>query len=366
MNTSTTLGYIVIALLCLLIATEVDWVQNRVSFGADSKNTIVQKSSLVKKLQLTPIKYNNPGLVVDLGVGLWAWPLPMDFDGDGDFDLVVDCPDVPYNGIYFFENDSKAGTKMPVFKPAVRLAASRKNIQICYVDGKPRILIPGHELIDFQKNKFSKPKKIYPATKIHPGKTRANQWTYADYDGDGVLDLIVGVGDWTEYGWDNAFNSKGQWTRGPLHGFVYLLRNNGSTAKPKYEKPVKIQAGDKPIDVYGRPSPNLADFDGDGDLDIICGEFLDKFTYFENIGNRKAPKYTTGRRLTFKNQPLAVDLQMFTAVALDWDRDGDVDLIIGDEDGRVALVEHTGKTNKRMPQFSAAEIFPATGRLPEV
>ena len=41
---------------------------------------------------LERIKYNNPGLVVDLGVGLWAWPLPMDYDGDGDYDIVVCCP----------------------------------------------------------------------------------------------------------------------------------------------------------------------------------------------------------------------------------------------------------------------------------
>ena len=51
---------------------------------------------------LERLRYNNPGLVVDLGVGLWAWPLPMDFDGDGDHDLVVVCPDQPYNGTYFF------------------------------------------------------------------------------------------------------------------------------------------------------------------------------------------------------------------------------------------------------------------------
>ena len=39
--------------------------------------------------ELQRLQYNNPGLVVDLGVGLWAWPLPMDFDGDGVYDLVV-------------------------------------------------------------------------------------------------------------------------------------------------------------------------------------------------------------------------------------------------------------------------------------
>jgi len=37
---------------------------------------------------LERLKYNNPGLVVDLGVGLQPWPLPMDYDGDGDNDLV--------------------------------------------------------------------------------------------------------------------------------------------------------------------------------------------------------------------------------------------------------------------------------------
>jgi hypothetical protein len=33
---------------------------------------------------------------------------------------------------------------------------------------------------------------------------------------------------------------------------------------------------------------------------------------------------------------------MIIPVALDWDKDGDLDLIVGDEDGRVAFVEHTG------------------------
>ncbi len=60
--------------------------------------------ALAEEPQLERIQFNNPGLVVDLGVGLWAWPLPMDYDQDGDLDLVVSCPDKPYNGSYFFEN----------------------------------------------------------------------------------------------------------------------------------------------------------------------------------------------------------------------------------------------------------------------
>ena len=52
--------------------------------------------------KLKPLKYNNPGLEVDLGVGLWAWPMPLDYDNDGDMDLLVACPDKPSNGVFFF------------------------------------------------------------------------------------------------------------------------------------------------------------------------------------------------------------------------------------------------------------------------
>ena len=52
------------------------------------------------KDSLERISYHHPGLSVDLGVGLWAWPLPMDYDQDGDLDLLVSCPDVPFNGLY--------------------------------------------------------------------------------------------------------------------------------------------------------------------------------------------------------------------------------------------------------------------------
>src|ERR1700728_413424 len=51
-----------------------------------------------------PIRYRNPGLEVDLGVGLWPVPLPMDYDRDGDLDLLVSTSNKPSGGIYLFEN----------------------------------------------------------------------------------------------------------------------------------------------------------------------------------------------------------------------------------------------------------------------
>jgi len=315
---------------------------------------------------LEPIKYNNPGLVVDVGVGLWCWPLPMDADGDGDLDLILVCPDKPYNGIYLFENPG--GSKMPAFKPARRLGAAVSNVQVSYIDGKPRVLTPGQEHRQFLKQGLAKPTKLpvkvdfYTTEGREPNdqrkyRLRANQWKYADYDGDGRLDLIVGIEDWSDYGWDNAFNSKGEWVRGPLHGYVHVLRNTGKNETPRYAPAVKLMAGGKPIDVFGMPSPNLGDFDGDGDLDLLCGEFVDRFTYFENVGARTEPRYAAGRLLRCGEDLLRMNLCMIVPVAIDWDGDGDMDLIVGEEDGRVAFVEHTGKVVDGLPQFNPPVYF---------
>ena len=143
---------------------------------------------------LTRIRYNNPGLTVDLGVGLWAWPLPMDYDGDGDLDLLVSSGGVPYEGTYFFENPGS--DKLPVFKPGVRVGDYRTNVQLS-PDGT--VMTPGVSYPDFKTSGFENPQPAGLKTEdfhTSEGRVRANQWKRVDLDGDGVLDFVVGIGDW--------------------------------------------------------------------------------------------------------------------------------------------------------------------------
>ncbi|MEI6713883.1 MAG: VCBS repeat-containing protein [Verrucomicrobiota bacterium] len=310
---------------------------------------------------LERLKYNHPGLTVDLGVGLWAFPMPLDFNGDGKLDLVVSCPDKPYNGTYFFENAAPPGANatLPVFKPGRRISKGLQFASLSLVGNQPRILTPGKEFPDFLQTGLETETKLPLNPNVHNKPVRGNIWRYADFDGDGKTDLLIGVDDWSEYGWDNAYNAAGEWTNGPLRGFVYWLQNTGSNEAPVYAAPVRLNAGDKPLETFGWPSPCLADFKSTGKLDLICGEFLDGFTYFENIGSGSAPNYAPGRRLKLSDgSPLHMDLEMITPTVFDWNRDGKPDLIVGDEDGRVAFIENTGTLSiDGSPQFNAPVYF---------
>ena len=304
--------------------------------------------------RLVRLPYNHPGLVVDLGVGLWAVPMPVDWDGDGDYDLLCYTVDKPYHGLYFFENTA-GNVDWPIFKPAVRLSDVGRNVMISYDGDRYFVTEPGKVYPNFQQTLFEEPVDIPYAPTFKA--TRANQWKYFDYDGDGVRDLVVGAGDWTDYGWDDAYNEKGEWTNGPLHGHIYVMRNTGINEAPAYAEAMQVQAGGAPLDVYGCPSPNFVDLDGDGDLDIIAGEFLDRISYFENTGTRTEPVYAAGRFLEMNGKTLHLDLQMLQVVVFDWNRDGNPDIIVGEEDGRVVMLLGTGRFQDGLPEFTPPRYF---------
>ncbi|MBC2595242.1 VCBS repeat-containing protein [Ruficoccus amylovorans] len=309
---------------------------------------------------LQRLPYNaEEGQLADLGVGLWGWPFPYDVNGNGLTDLVLVSGASPYRGTYFFENTGKKDpqTGADVFKKAVYIGPGRNDITPSYMpDGSMRVLGAGVEYPDFLKSGTKKSQKLdigIDEKDIHQtsGRVRGKQWSYVDYDKNGVMDLIVGVGDWTDYGWDNAYDENGRWTNGPLHGYVYLLRNEGTNDKPSYAAPERLMVDDVPLDVYGMPSPVFADFLQDGKQHLICGEFVDGLTFFENIGTADQPKFARGKRLRYQGELITLPLCMIVVVGYDWNGNGLTDLVVAQEDGLVAVLENTGNIVDGMPEF---------------
>lgn len=343
--------------------------------GADGWLQLVTEIEDAKFLRFAPpacgitrLKYNNPDAKPYLKVGLWAWPAAVDYDGDGRLDLVVSCSDVPYGGTHVFVNPG--GGVLPVFKKGRRVAKGMDNFarMTSVGDGRSDLCTPGRRFDDFPVNGYTKPQEFTGVNQnVHPCTVRGNIWREVDFDGDGYKDILIGVDDWhlvsRALWWGGEvenFTKDGMWIGPRPEGLVYLVRNLGAAGSvPAYGVAERLKLADGSIlRTEGNPMPMCADWDGDGDLDLICGEFVDGFTYFENVGTRSSPRFAPGRRVvTSYGSRLAMELAMITPSAVDWDGDGRLDIICGDEDGRVAFIRNTGTRLNGVPVFEPPQYF---------
>jgi hypothetical protein len=146
----------------------------------------------------------------------------------------------------------------------------------------------------------------------------------ADWDLDGRVDLLVGA----------------EWNR------ILFYRNVGEPGGPglEFAGPLCTDQGevltlpvtpveDSPPDVFTRdyyPVPEAADWDADGDLDLLAGGYITgRIYFFENVaGPRETPRLRLSGPVEADGAP--IDVSWCAAPdAADVDRDGDLDLVSG-------------------------------------
>ena len=153
--------------------------------------------------------------------------------------------------------------------------------------------------------------------------------TFVDIDGDGDMDAFVGE--------DN--------------GVMNYFENTGTASSPVFGSPVTGAFGLP--DVGDDSAPTFVDIDNDGDMDLFVGESSGNINYYENTGTASNASFAAGVSDPFGLTDRNNDAEITFA---DLDGDGDLDAIVGDDDGRLYYHENTGSASS--PSFAAAVANP--------
>jgi hypothetical protein len=138
----------------------------------------------------------------------------------------------------------------------------------------------------------------------------------ADWDGDGDYDLIVGN----------------------INGDVYLVPNEGTAKSYAFGKEEALAAHGRAVHVGSRAGPCVADWDGDGDLDLLVGADDGSVSLYRNIGTQTEPKLAVSLTLVGPSEARGPNQASREArrgarskiCVADWNGDGKPDLLIGD------------------------------------
>ncbi len=154
-----------------------------------------------------------------------------------------------------------------------------------------------------------------------------NAPAFADLDGDGKLDLVVGV--------LGGSNDPIKTTIANLH---YFNRSPAGAWVHRTDQLLPM------IDVGSESVPSMVDLDGDGDLDLVVANKIEpveratsRIYWFENTGTRGAPAFRMGRVLPIRGRYHQVPAWG------DLDGDGKLDALIGSYTARVAWYRGEGR-----------------------
>lgn len=287
-----------------------------------------------------------------------ATPRAADLDQDGDLDLVVSARD----NIFLFDNEGNAGSShfhthtqpLPSQWSTARIPASQ--FLDWNNDGRPDLFTRAHYSIRLNSgvgNPWSWKEEIPILPKgqfIAHASGIGDDWFWPfldDLDQDGQLDILFG--DWHGHVWFHKNRSTDEHREFDIEG---------SKLKHRSGDPIKV--GPIGLDVKtnfnalqgARTVLTVADFDRDGQRDLVVGDTYGKVRLFRNVGTPAEPVFADPVEIGDLGIRLLVD-------ATDWNQDGWTDVIAGAANGRVRVFLNNGeKSTARFAEGFDPELPP--------
>ena len=309
--------------------------------------------------EMAKMEYHNPTAIVDLDVGFKSVPMPMDFDGDGDLDLLVsEASSYVEAGVYYFENIGTS--KNPLFRHGARVSSERfrlghdgKFFVVSVVDGKTNVLTSdasNSKLVSYQdvpQNVFWAKENMPASLSQYIKGTKANTWKIIDFNNDGLQDLVCG-------------------RKTPTKSELLWFKNTGTKEEAYYEQPVVLLDSETCPNIKGMHiAVALGDYDLDGDQDYMAVTPFGKLAYFENKNGKGDCFFESPKIL--KNEGEALQFYSVYGGALkirtvDFNQDGYVDILAGDEEGKVSFVKNTGLVENGLPVFEQPQFLQQKAR----
>jgi len=268
-------------------------------------------------------------------------PAVADVDGDGDEDLFVGNF---FDQVLYFEN---VGGDPPAFRahgPVCDAEGRTLRIGVCLTypraadfdgDGLADLIVFSEDgRVHLVRCLTRSPLRFEPPRPLVQRNAPLSDGalavpTAADWDGDGDFDLVVG---------DSG-------------GYLRLYRNVGDGDDPRFALPELLSAGGKAIRIeagptgaiqgpeeacWGYTAPEAADWDGDGDVDLLVGNITYRHYFIENVGTPSEPRLAEPRPLRLAGWPLDTATRVRPS-ADDWTGDGRLDYLCLDAGGLLTL-----------------------------
>jgi len=165
-----------------------------------------------------------------------------------------------------------------------------------------------------------------------------------EFNGDGKPDILSGC--YSEHT--------------PMAGLFWLLAGTGDgsvakavAVKGSDGKPLIIPSGEADIVKSICTQPAAHDWDGDGDPDILTGNFEGTYYLFRNDGSKEKASFSPiPEQIMTGDKPLKLEGAHSGVCPVDWDGDGDTDILTGSSSGGVFIAENQ-MSGKGIPRFSA-------------